>query len=282
MITGYKWELYNVKEDPTQSNDLAAKMPDKLKEMQALFYSEAKKYDVLPLDNSTLARWNTPRPSLTAGRTDFTYSGELTGVPASAAPSILNKSYTITAEVEIPEGGAEGMIVTEGGRFGGYGLFLSKGDRGHSAAASPCSSTTCSTSSARSGKGRSWSAGKHTIVFDFKSDGPGLGKGGTGVLSVDGKEVARNSMEHATPVTFPEDETFDVGQDTRTGVAMIEYRYDPPFKFTGKINKLTFKLEPEVKDPAQAKAELGPTPAPDPDPIEEPKAKRTGTNAGKR
>ena len=245
MITGYKWELYNVTEDPTESNDLAAKMPDKLKQMQDLFYAEAKKYDVLPLDNSTLARWNAPQPSLTAGRTVFTYSGELTGVPNSGAPNILNKSYTITAEVKIPEGGAEGMIVTEGGRFGGYGLFLSKGDGGHSAGASRCSSTTCSTSSARCGQGPSLSAGKHTIVFDFKSDGPGLGKGGTGVLSVDGKEVARNSMEHTTPITFPEDETFDIGQDTRTGVAMLEYRYDVPFKFTGKINKLTFKLEPE-------------------------------------
>jgi arylsulfatase len=88
-------------------------------------------------------------------------------------------------------------------------------------------------------------AGKHTIVFDFKSDGPGLGKGGTGVLYVDGKEVDRKSMEHGTPITFAEDETFDVGLDTRTGVAMIEYRYDPPFKFTGTIDKLTFKLEPE-------------------------------------
>jgi arylsulfatase len=125
-------------------------------------------------------------------------------------------------------------------------------------------------------------AGKHTIVFDFKPDGPGLGKGGTGVLSVDGKEVDRKSIEHGTPITFPEDETFDVGQDTRSGVAMIEYRYDPPFKFTGKINKLTFKLEPELKDPAQAKAELGPTAAPEPDPIEEAEPKKTGTNAGKR
>jgi hypothetical protein len=87
-------------------------------------------------------------------------------------------------------------------------------------------------------------AGKHTIVFDFKSEAPGLGKGGTGVLTVDGKEVARNSMEHTTPITFPEDETFDVGLDTRTGVALLEYRYDSPFKFTGKINKLTFKLKP--------------------------------------
>ncbi len=103
VITGYKWELYNVMEDPTQSNDLAAAMPDKLKQMQDLFYSEAAKYDVLPLDNSTLARFTTPRPSLTAGRTVFTYTGGLSGVPNSGAPSILNKSYTITAEVEIPK-----------------------------------------------------------------------------------------------------------------------------------------------------------------------------------
>jgi arylsulfatase A-like enzyme len=244
VITGYNWELYNVNDDPTQSNDLAAKMPDKVKQLQDLFYAEAKKYNVLPLDNSTLARWNTPRPSLTAGRTVFTYSGELIGTPNSAAPDIKNKSYTITAEVDIPEGGAEGMIVTQGGRFGGYGLFLSKGEFGV-------------------GRGRvvflynlldlrrtMWegpelSAGKHTIVFDFKSDGPDLGKGGTGVLSVDGKEVARNTLEHTTPIAFPEDESFDVGQDTRTGVAMVEYRYDPPFKFTGKIAKLTFRLEPE-------------------------------------
>ncbi|BCP51734.1 arylsulfatase [Kaistia sp. 32K] len=243
VITGYNWELYNVDADPTQSTDLAAAEPDRLKQMQDLFYEEARKYGVLPLDNSTLARWNTPRPSLTAGRTEFTYSGELSGVPGSAAPSTLNKSYTITAEVEIPEGGAEGMIVTEGGRFGGYGLFLSKGDFGV-------------------GRGRvvflynlldlkrtMWEGpelepGKHTIVFDFTSAGPGLGKGGTGVLSVDGKAVATNTLEHGIPVTFPEDETFDVGLDTRTGVALAEYRYDPPFRFTGKIDKLTFRLQP--------------------------------------
>src|SRR4249919_2865410 len=188
IMTGYNWELYNVIEDPTQFNDLAAKMPDKLKQMQALFYAEAKKYNVLPLDNSTLARWNTPRPSLTAGRTVFTYSGELTGVPAAAAPSILDKSYTITAEVEIPAGGAEGMIVTQGGRFGGYGLFLSKGEFGIGRGKVvflynllDLKRTTW--------EGPELSAGKHTIVFDFKFDGPGLGKGGTGVLLVDGKEA---------------------------------------------------------------------------------------------
>ena len=108
VITGYKWELYNVAEDPTQSTNLAAQMPDKLKQMQDLFYAEAAKYDVLPLDNSTLARFYSPRPSLTTGRTLFTYSGSLIGVPNSGAPSILNKSYTITAEVEIPEGRRRG------------------------------------------------------------------------------------------------------------------------------------------------------------------------------
>ena len=248
VITGYNWELYNVQEDPTEYNDLAARMPDKLKQMQDAFYAEARKYNVLPLDNSTLIRWNTPRPSLTAGRTVFTYSGTLTGVPASAAPNILDKGYTITAEVEIPDGGAEGMIVTQGGRFDGYGLFLSKGefglDRGRVVFLYNLLDLKRTI-----WDGPELTTGKHTIVFDFKPDEPGLGKGGTGVLSVDGTEVARNTMEHTTPTTFPEDETFDVGEDTRTGVALIEYRYDVPFKFTGKIDKLTFKLGPRATEP---------------------------------
>jgi arylsulfatase A-like enzyme len=244
VITGYQWELYHLKEDPTQSNDLAAKMPEKLKQMQDIFYAEAKQYDVLPLDNTSLARWNAPKPDLTAGRKVFSYTGTLTGVPNSGAPGILNKSYTITAEVTIPEGGAEGMIVTEGGRFGGYGLFLSKGELGIGRG-KPVFLYNLLDLKRTTWEGPELSAGKHTIVFDFKSDGPGLGKGGTGVLAVDGQEVARNTMEHATPITFPEDETFDIGQDTRTGVAMVEYRYEPPFTFTGTIDKVTFNLEPE-------------------------------------
>ena len=243
VITGYKWELYNVADDVTQANDLAAKMPEKLKELQDVFYAEARKYDVLPLDNSTLKRFTTQRPSLTAGRTTFTYSGELAGTPASAAPNILDKSYTITAEVEIPEGGAEGMIATEGGRFGGYGLFLSKGELGIGRGKVVFLYNLLDLKRTV-WEGPELGAGKHKIVFDFKFDGPGLGKGGTGILSVDGKEVARNSMENTTPIMFPEDEDFDVGLDTRTPVAMVEYRYDCPFKFTGKIDKLTFDLGP--------------------------------------
>jgi arylsulfatase len=246
VITGYKWELYNVKDDPTQSNDLAAKMPEKLKQMQSIFYLEAAKYDVLPLDNSSLTRWNSARPNLTGGRTEFIYSGGLTGVPNSGAPSILNKAYTITAEVEIPAGRAEGMIVTDGGRFGGYALFLSKGELGIGRG-KPVFLYNLLDLKRTTWEGPELGGGKHTIVFDFKPDAPGLGKGGTGVLSVDGEDVAKKSLEHTTPITFPEDETFDIGSDTRTGVAMIEHRYEPPFKFTGKINKLTFKLEPEPK-----------------------------------
>ena len=241
VITGYQWELYHVAEDPTQFNDLAAQMPEKLKEMQDLFYAEARRYDVLPLDNSTLARWNTPRPNLTAGRTLFTYSGTLTSVPKGGAPNILNKSYTITAEVTIPEGGAEGVIVTEGGRFGGYALFLSPAFNWWSKAhvfrnvgvgvlvfglllvwrgqiknwsrlkmrmsytvailASLLLVAVGITRMVGIGRGKpvflynlldvkrtTWvgpalGEGKHTITFDFKSDGPELGKGGTGVLS---------------------------------------------------------------------------------------------------
>ena len=244
VITGYSWELYNVEEDPTQSNDLAAAMPDKVKQLQDAFYAEAKKYNVLPLDNSTLARVNAPRPSLTAGRTTFNYSGELIGTPLSAAPSILNKSYTINAEVNIPSGGAEGMIVTQGGRFGGYALFLSKGEFGVGRGKVVFLYNLLDLKRT-SWEGPELTEGKHIIAFGFKSDGAGLGKGGTGVLSVDGKVVAENSLEHTTPITFPEDESFDIGQDTRTGLALLEYRYDVPFKFTGKIDRLTFKLEPE-------------------------------------
>ena len=153
-------------------------------------------------------------------------------MPASAAPSILNKSYTITAEVEIPEGGAEGMIVTEGGRFGGYGLFLSKGVAGLRSG-KPVFLYNLLNLKRTIWEGPELSAGKHTIVFDFKSDGPGLGKGGTGILVVDGKEVDRKSMEHSMPVTFPEDESFDVGMDTRSGVAMLRV----PLRSTVQVHR---------------------------------------------
>ncbi|HEY2119492.1 MAG TPA: arylsulfatase [Candidatus Acidoferrum sp.] len=126
ITNGYKWELYNITDDYSEYNDLAAKNPDKLAELQKLFLSEAAKYNVFPLDNSGFVRLLAPKPSAVAGRTDFTYTGFNEGIPYGNAPSILDRDYVITADVTIPDGGAEGMIATLGGRFGGYGLYLSR------------------------------------------------------------------------------------------------------------------------------------------------------------
>ena len=233
VVNGYKWELYNLTEDYSENNDLAAKMPDKLREMQELFLVEATKYNVFPLDNSVLPRILAPRPSATAGRNVFIYASEMAGLPVSDAPSILNKSYTITAEVEIPQGGAEGMIVTLGGRFGGYGLYVLKGK--------PVFLYNFVDLERFRWEGQQALApGKHTIVFDFKSDGPGFGKGGTGVLKVDDKEVADKKVSHTIPFLMAIDETFDVGVDTRTPVDDEDYQV--PFRFTGKLDSLTVQL----------------------------------------
>ncbi len=236
VVNGYKWELYNIADDYSESNDLAAKMPEKLRVMKELFMVEATKYNVFPLDNSVLTRLITPRPSATAGRTVFTYSGEMPGIPIGDAPSILNKSYTITAEVEIPKEGAEGMLVTLGGRFGGYGLYLLKGK--------PVFTYNFVDLERFRWEGKEpLTPGKHTIVFDFTYDGPGFGKGGTGVMKVDDKEVAAKKVPHTIPFIMAIDETFDVGVDTRTPVDDKDYQV--PFRFTGKIAKLTIKLGPE-------------------------------------
>src|SRR5215472_8044454 len=120
----YKWELYNIADDFSEPKDLAASNPTKLKELQALFQTEAAKYQVFPLDNTSITRALTPRPSAVAGKTEFMYSGEITGIPAGNAPSIIGRDYQITADVTIPSSGAEGVIATLGGRFGGYGLYL--------------------------------------------------------------------------------------------------------------------------------------------------------------
>ncbi len=242
VITGYNWELYNVDKDRTEADDLAKAMPDKLKEMQDLFYAEAKKYDVLPLDNSTLSRWNAPRPNLTAGRTEFEYSGELSGVPASAAPNILNNSYSITAEVEIPDGGAEGMIVTEGGRFGGYGLFLSKGEFGVGRGR-PVFLYNLLDLKRTAGRARSSTPASTPSSSTSSPPSPASARAAPASFRWTARRWRRNTLDHTTPITFPEDETFDVGLDTRTGLSLLEYRYDVPFRFTGTLDKLTIALK---------------------------------------
>ena len=251
-VNDYNWELYHITEDYSQNNDLASKMPDKLKEMQALFLTEAAKYQVLPLDNTGFARLLTPRPSAVAGRTVFTYTGENTNIPVGNAPSILDRDYTISADVTIPQGGAEGMIVTLGGRFGGYGLYLLKGKPVFDY--NLLDLTHYRWQGGPLGHGLLADAlkpGKHTIEFDFKYDGPGPGKGGEGVFKVDGNEIARKKIPHTIPLLMSIDETFDIGSDTRTAV---NDDYKLPFRFTGTIDKLTFNLGPEQLTDADRRA----------------------------
>jgi arylsulfatase A-like enzyme len=245
VMNSYKWELYDLTKDWTQNDDIAASYPAKLREMQELFMMEAAKYQVFPLDNSLASRMVTPRPSVTAGRNVFTYSGELTGTPNGDAPGVLAASYTITAEVEIPQGGAEGMLVTQGGRFGGYGFYLLKGKPVYVW-------NLLDLKRVRWEGAEALTPGKHTLEFDFKYDGlgfatlafnnmSGLGRSGTGVLKVDGKTVATEKMDRTIPVILQWDENFDVGADTGTPVDDKDYQV--PFKFTGKLDKLTLKID---------------------------------------
>jgi arylsulfatase len=220
--------------------------------MEGLFWQEAEKYQVLPLDNSVVARLIIPKPSLSAGRTVFTYSGRITGTPNGDAPSILNSSYTFKADVEVPDDGGNGMLVTQGGRFGGYGFYILKGkpvflwnlvDLKRIRWESPESLTP----------------GKHTIEFDFKYDGlgmgtlafgspSGIGRGGTGVLKIDGKSVAKQTMENSIPFILQWDENFDVGADT--GTPVDDQDYQVPFEFNGKLNKLTLTIDRPQLTPA--------------------------------
>jgi arylsulfatase len=234
VLDGYKWELYDLTKDFSQFNDLAASESAKLKELQDLFLVEAAKYQVFPLDNRVATRFG-QQPSATAGRDTFTYAGELSGLPPSAAPSPLTRSYTITAEIEVPEGGGEGVINTLGGRFGGYGLYLLKGKP-------VFTYNLLGLERFRWEGADALTPGKHSVVFDFTYDGPGFGKGGTGVLSVDGAEVAKQAIPHTIPFVATIDESFDVGIDTRSPVDDKDYKV--PFRFTGKLDKLTVKVGP--------------------------------------
>ena len=236
IVNGVKWELFDLTKDWTQNNDVSAAYPDKLKELQDLFWVEAAKYQVLPLDASALTRFILPRPSIVAGRDEFTYTKPIVGVPLGTAPSILNKSFTITADIDVPEDGGSGMLATEGGRFGGWGFYLLKGKPVFvydllDLARPRVEGTTV------------LSPGRHTVEFAFKSDGPGLGKGGTGTITVDGAVAGRGTFPHTIPFSLEASETFDVGSDTGTGVNDADYQ--PPFGFTGKLDKLTIKLEPQ-------------------------------------
>jgi arylsulfatase A-like enzyme len=250
----YPWELYDLKSDWTQYEDVAAKYPAKLKEMQDLFWKEAQKYQVLPLDSSVAGRLVTPRPSLSAGRTSFAWTRPLTGTPNGDAPSLLNASYNLKADVEIPQGGAEGMLITQGGRFGGYGFYVLKNK--------PVFTWNLVDLKRVRWEGPELTPGKHVIEFDFKYDGlgaatmlfgnySGIGAGGTGVLKVDGNTVATEKMEHTLPFILQWDEALDIGSDT--GTPVDDDDYSTPFTFTGKLNKITLNIDRPKLSPEDIK-----------------------------
>jgi arylsulfatase len=253
--TAFKMELYGVQHDWTQYTDVAAANPNKVRQMTDLMFGEFAKYQVLPLDASAATRLIAARPSVTAGRRVFTYSTPITGLAESVAPRLLDTSYTITAEIDVPQGGGEGSIVSEGGRFGGYGLYLLKGK--------PVFTwNLLGLSRTRWEGAQALSPGKHTIAFDFKYDGLGLatlafnnlsgiGRSGTGTLSVDGMVVATQKMERTVPLILPIDETFDIG--SKTGTPVDDRDYQIPFTFTGKINRLTVSVEPPKLTPEDVK-----------------------------
>jgi len=250
----YPWELYDLKNDWTQYEDVAAKYPAKLKEMQDLFWKEAQKYQVLPLDASVAGRLVIPRPSLSAGRTSFTWTRPMTGTPNGDAPSILNTSYNFKVDVEIPQGGAEGMLITQGGRFGGYGFYVLKNK--------PVFTWNLVDLKRARWEGPELAAGKHVLEFDFKYDGlgpatmlfgnfSGIGAGGTGVLKVDGTAVATEKMEHTLPLILQWDESLDIGSDT--GTPVDDNDYATPFTFTGKLNKVSLNIERPKLSPEDIK-----------------------------
>ena len=252
------FQLYDLRNNFNQTEDLAAKHPQKVAQMRKAFLAEAKKHQVLPLDASVAARIVAPRPNITAGRSEFVYTRPMVGLPQGDSPFILNTSYTFTADIEVPQGGGDGMIVTSGGRFAGYGFYILKGK--------PVWLWNLVDLERLKWEGaEALSPGRHTLEFDFKYEGlgagtlafndfSGLGRPGVGTLKVDGKVVDTKQMPKTLPMILQWDESFDVGSDTLTGVNDADYK--PPFPLASKLNKLTIKIDrPQLSKADIAKLE---------------------------
>jgi len=233
-----RWELYDTRQDFSLATDLAAAHPAKLRELEALFLEEAVKYNVLPLDDRTLERFDPAiagRPDLMGARTSLTIYPGMTGMMENTFINLKNRSSSVTAEVEIPESGANGVIVAQGGRFGGWSLYLSDGrptyvynwigiERYTVAASQPLQ------------------PGHATVVVDFAYDGGGRGKGGTATLFVNGQKAAEGRIANTTANTFSLDEGADVGMDEDTPVSEA-YQAGAQSQFTGRILRVTVALK---------------------------------------
>jgi len=227
-----KWELYNLADDFSESNDLSAKYPEKLKELQDDFWIEAKKYDVLPLDDRFAERGDPRlRPSLIAGRTDFIYYPGANRIPEPSAADTKNASHTITASIEVPQGGADGVLVAEGGAAGGYSLYIKDGTPVYEYNYFAHERYKVTSSEVLS-------PGPAVIRVDFKYDG-GIGKGGTATLFINDEKVGEGRIEKTCPSRFGA-ESFDVGMDNGSPVSEA---YEPPFVYSGTIKKVEIKIQ---------------------------------------
>ena len=231
------WELYDTRNDFSLVNNLAAQNPAKLTEMQDLFMTEAVAHRVLPIDDRVVERVNAKlagRPDLMGDRTSLTLHAGMKGMSENVFLNIKNRSLTITADVESPAGGASGVILAQGGRFGGWSLYMRAGKPvfvynflglERFTVASP----------------QALPAGKATVRLEFAYDGGGLGKGGLATIYVNDKKVAEGRIERTQPIIFSADETADVGEDDATPVTEDYKAYDN--KFTGKILKVTIGVK---------------------------------------
>ena len=228
------WELYDLTHDFSEGNDLAPKHPDKLKELQDAFWAEAEKYQVLPLDDRLMERADpTLRPSLIEGRTSYTYYPGRVRIPESSAAQTKNRSHTITAYVDVPQGGADGVLVAEGGVVGGFALYIKDGRPTYEYNYITQDRYKVSSSEVLS-------PGPNVIRMEFRYDG-GLGKGGTAVLFVNDKKVGEGRIEKTAWGRFSADETFDIGEDTGSPVSN---NYASPNRFIGTIKKVEIDTQP--------------------------------------
>ena len=233
-MTEDKWELYNSNEDFSLSNDVASQNADKLKELQALFMSEAEKYHVLPIDDRLLIRTDAEavgRPALMEGRNSLTLGEGMKGMAVDIFISTRNTSYTITADVDVSANG-NGVIVCQGGRFGGFSFYVKGGKPMFTYNYLGLQSYNIASTQALK-------PGKHTIVYDFKYDGGGRGKGGAGTITIDGAKAGEGRIEKTQPGIFSVDDLADVGTDEGTWVA----NYGSAAKFNGKLEKVTIQTK---------------------------------------
>jgi arylsulfatase len=240
------WELFDVRSDFSLANDLAAKNPRKLAELQAVFLKEAARYHVLPMDDRVFERLDAAsvgRPDLMAGRTAMTLGEGMTGMMESVFVNVKNRSKTITAEVEVPASGGNGTILAQGGRFGGWSLYVKDGVPAYDYNFLGLQHTSIVSN-------KPLAPGKATIRFDFASDGGGPGKGGMGTLYVNGEQVGSGRIEHTQAGLFSADETADVGIDLGTPVVEA-IGAEAKSRFSGHIPKVT--VEVRAPQPVAAK-----------------------------